>query len=840
VAFGDTVKTGTGTGASGAASAAFGSGSAAAGNLLHLAISRSTAHSSGGAWGTPSGFTDLHQSAINTGNMAGAHWYKIAAGGETSAGPSGTNESGNWCAALSEIEGPFASGPLDVQAENETQLASASASVATGTTGATSQASTVAIAIACVDSGNNVASGRTWGSSFGEVVWASSGARAAVSVAKRVLSSTGAVSSTFSYTGTNDELYAAVAVFKEEAAGDPPSTPTWLTANQTVFSTQRPTLRFTATDPDADRLRHQVQISNNQNFAGGGINLTFEHNAGTGVVHPNATGGTVSNGTDADGNPQLDDRPGRTVPMGGGFLDHIDTLVGRDEEDTDGELLVRLHDTEGTPGTDGAPAGATNGAATPTPGWAAVSEVAPLDNTMAETPAWRSHNFTGANRIQTLSAAVMMPIVDWIPVATSPNTNTVTVQVGDCESGHNGWIDGNSANYGVQTFGPKIRIYEEQTLLDYLSGTDDVYTDVDDGGESDPFPSGHDIDVQPPEGDELEDGRTYYARVRSIDPDGSGVFSPWSDVLELAIDTSSSGLTGAHLASTALLFSGTVVVDVDGAHLASGAQLFSGTVAVDVGGAHLASGAQLFTGTVGLQLAGAHLTTSVQLFAGTVSADDSLAGAHLASTAQLFAGTLSLDLLGAHVTSTAQLFAGELALGLAGAHVTTTAQLFAGTLSLEVTGAHVASAAALFAGTVSAEGEVGGAHLGSALQLFAGSVTADGAIAGVHLASTAQLFAGTAALTLTGGHIPSGAALFAGDVGLQLVGAFVSSGVQLFAGIVHPPELGGATLLSGAVLFAGAIETGVTITEAHGRASYRDTVRGRGSYRDHARGRARF
>lgn len=261
-------------------------------------------------------------------------------------------------------------------------------------------------------------------------------------------------------------------------------------------------------------------------------------------------------------------------------------------------------------------------------------------------------------------------------------------------------------------------------------------------------------------------------------------------------------------------------VAIDGAHLASGAQLFTGTVGQALAGVHLASTAQLFAGTVTAErdVEGAHLASGAQLFAGAASADDTIAGAHLASGAELFPGALSLELLGAHVSSTAQMFAGAVGHGLAGAHVTSTAQTFAGAVSLDVEGAHLASTASL----------------------FPGSLAAPGTVTGAHLASTAQLFAGAATLTLSGGHIPSGAALFSGAVAIDVSGAFVASSASLFAGVVHQPDLGGTTIPSAAALFAGAIATGVTITEAHGRASYQDTVRGRGSYRDSARGRASY
>lgn len=217
MAFGDTTQSAQGSGTSGAATATLASG-ATAGNLLIFAVGRSTSHSVGGTWGTPTGFSDLPNSGILNGNMGGGYWYKIAAGGETTVTSNGTGEAGNWCAAVVELEGPFDGTPLDKTAEDESNLAATDTSQTSGTTATTAQNDELGVAIYAADNASNVTDGRAYTNSFSEVIFANSGSRASVIVAKKVLSAADAIESTFSTTDTGDEMYGSVATFKKLVA----------------------------------------------------------------------------------------------------------------------------------------------------------------------------------------------------------------------------------------------------------------------------------------------------------------------------------------------------------------------------------------------------------------------------------------------------------------------------------------------------------------------------------------------------------------------------------------------------------------------------------------------
>ncbi len=218
MAFGGVVNVSSNTVSSGAITVTF--PAATAGNLLVFVLGRSTSLAVGQTWGTPSGWTDGPNTPANTGNVSGAVWWKIAAGGETSVASAESAAPGNATGAVIEYEGPFAVSPFDVSAENESNLSTAVTSEATGTTASTAQADALAVGMWSADAYSNVDGTRTYSNSFTEDYFPSHGftARAAAIAAHKVLSATGAQSCTFGCTDTGDEMYGAILVFKKQAA----------------------------------------------------------------------------------------------------------------------------------------------------------------------------------------------------------------------------------------------------------------------------------------------------------------------------------------------------------------------------------------------------------------------------------------------------------------------------------------------------------------------------------------------------------------------------------------------------------------------------------------------
>lgn len=224
MAFGDTVQAVQNSASSGNVTVTF--SSATAGNLLVAVWARSNASS---GFTIPSGWAAIQSAALAPGpNLAGVFLYKIAAGGETSLTTEFTADAGNVRALVAEIEGPFDGTPLDQSAEDESNLSSTDTSQPSGTTGTTAQADELALAAFTADSAGNVTDGRAYTNSFAEVIFGSTtdaAARAAVILAKRVLTATGTYSTTFSTTDTGDEMWGAIATFKKAVSGGITVTP---------------------------------------------------------------------------------------------------------------------------------------------------------------------------------------------------------------------------------------------------------------------------------------------------------------------------------------------------------------------------------------------------------------------------------------------------------------------------------------------------------------------------------------------------------------------------------------------------------------------------------------
>lgn len=217
MAFGDFIQSNTTTGGSGAATTPTLGAGATAGNLLVLMLSRSAGS---GTLPTVTGFTAISDDV--SGNLTGAWWYMEASGGETTVTLSGESGTGTWRLCLAEFEGPFPASPLDVQAEDVTNVSTVVTSQSTGTTGTTSQADALALGFWTADGAANVDGTRGYTNSFTERVFEhglTSSARAAIILASKVLAATGTVECTFSCTDTGDEMYGAVAVFKKDAGG---------------------------------------------------------------------------------------------------------------------------------------------------------------------------------------------------------------------------------------------------------------------------------------------------------------------------------------------------------------------------------------------------------------------------------------------------------------------------------------------------------------------------------------------------------------------------------------------------------------------------------------------
>ena len=89
-------------------------------------------------------------------------------------------------------------------------------------------------------------------------------------------------------------------------------------------------------------------------------------------------------------------------------------------------------------------------------------------------------------------------------------------------------------------------------LLDKVSGTDSGFANPDNGGDTDPFNSGENIQYTVQAGDALAVG-TYYWRVRGKDPSGSNSYGAWSATRSFEVTSGGSGGTATPSVATMAL-----------------------------------------------------------------------------------------------------------------------------------------------------------------------------------------------------------------------------------------------------------------------------------------------
>lgn len=171
---------------------------------------------------TLAGFTQLY--TLTSSSVTLYVWYKVSAGTETSISPSWANSSnsGNmsWYAEYQDSLVTGTSWTVAGQASNITD----ETTVMSKTTGTTSSTTVdgLGIAFAAVDSIGNVSSVNAWANSYAaRYSPAGGGGRGAIFVATKAETAGTAASSTFSYSGTADQVSAAIGVFAKVASGVP-------------------------------------------------------------------------------------------------------------------------------------------------------------------------------------------------------------------------------------------------------------------------------------------------------------------------------------------------------------------------------------------------------------------------------------------------------------------------------------------------------------------------------------------------------------------------------------------------------------------------------------------
>lgn len=175
---------------------------------------------------TLTGFTKLYE-LLST-SVSLYYYYKVSDGTETTINPTWASSSaaGNMC-WYAEYEDTAVSGSnwqVSASASHITDEV-ITASWATGTTGASS-ADGLGVACATIDSSQSWVSATTWTNSYtSRYDGTGGGGRGGVFLSEHAELSGATASSTFGYTGTSDQVSAAIAVWTKLSSGVPPAAP---------------------------------------------------------------------------------------------------------------------------------------------------------------------------------------------------------------------------------------------------------------------------------------------------------------------------------------------------------------------------------------------------------------------------------------------------------------------------------------------------------------------------------------------------------------------------------------------------------------------------------------
>lgn len=198
----------------------------AAGDLILVACGWDK--QSGGMAVSESGYTEIQDVSSTQASQLLA--YKVAAGTESTVTVTGTNAASGgcmlWVGQFHDTDPPASPWNLVTSAQNSTT--SNVTSLSSGTTG-TKTAGGIGFASFSCDSLRSVASNIAYSNGYEALFthpWEDDGA-GAIWVAKKNEAAGGTTSTTFSFTGTADQLTGAIVVFEASDFGVPPETVTW-------------------------------------------------------------------------------------------------------------------------------------------------------------------------------------------------------------------------------------------------------------------------------------------------------------------------------------------------------------------------------------------------------------------------------------------------------------------------------------------------------------------------------------------------------------------------------------------------------------------------------------
>lgn len=303
---------------------------------------------------------------------------------------------------------------------------------------------------------------------------------------------------------------------------DPPTVTLNSPADAGTTTDTTPTLDFTGTDADGDDIRYNIQIDTVNTFdsISGGSAVTdsyAEANAGPSQELSGDTGAEVQ-GT------------GQSITGDGGTLASVEFYLNKVDGSPTGNAVAKIYAHSGTFGTSSVATGA------------ALATSATFDvSVLTVTRELVEFIFSGGNQITLANGTKYCAVVEF---SGGDSSNSLGVAIDTSSPTHAGNQTYLFGGTWLAAAGADVIFYVNtealSPLLDKVSGTDSGFANPDNGGDTDPFTSGENIQYTVQAGDALAID-TYYWRVRGKDPSGTNTYGAWSSTRSFDVISAGGG-----------------------------------------------------------------------------------------------------------------------------------------------------------------------------------------------------------------------------------------------------------------------------------------------------------
>lgn len=314
-----------------------------------------------------------------------------------------------------------------------------------------------------------------------------------------------------------------------------------------------PTLDFTGTDTESDDIRYNIQIDSVNTFdsqTGSPSVSIVQTKSGTSVGYAATVSVAMDSGFTAGNTVVIaltynNDTTGTITGVTDGTNTFIKIADGITGADTQGELWYGYNiSAVGSPTVVATNSGASHDMAMIVREYSGLTTTDPLDQTAEQASTSGTTHTSASTSTTTQADELVVAMISFganttfsagtgygnlaqqnasdiyeavaMEDKTLSSTQTVSASFGTSSSG-GGYV-------AVVTF---KMAGASAPLLDKLSGTDSGFANPDNGGDTDPFTSGENIQFTVQGGDALS-ADTYYWRVRAIDPSGSNAYGDWA------------------------------------------------------------------------------------------------------------------------------------------------------------------------------------------------------------------------------------------------------------------------------------------------------------------------